>query len=440
MAGYHLFSTGEVLSAANVNDYLMKQTTMIFASASARTTALSGVLREGMVSYRTDAHILEVYNGTAWIPSDTQLTTKGDLAVYSTAPDRLAVGADGQTLVANSANASGLGWTSGNPIPNPVINSCMDIWQRGTSMAGSSTQFCADRWQAYRAVAGSTYSRQATADTTNLPNIQYCVRMSRDSGNTATNNIVLLTNFESANSIPFAGKQVTMSFYARKGANFSAASSLLNVEFDSGTGTDQNIISGYTGGLNMTASSTATLTTAWQRFSYTVTPAATTTQLGISLYWTPVGTAGAADYAEVTGVQVDVGPLALPIRRTGTTLQGELSACMRYGQELNLDSNYYGNFGCAGAFNTTTIYAQRVLPVPMRVAASSATFGAVGNFRLSSGATNIVVTSISLDTGATSQTNASFTVGVASGLTSNNYYLFQGNSSTSGKIFLNAEL
>jgi len=43
MAGYHLFSTGEVLTAANVNDYVMKQTVMVFAAAAARTTALSGV-------------------------------------------------------------------------------------------------------------------------------------------------------------------------------------------------------------------------------------------------------------------------------------------------------------------------------------------------------------------------------------------------------------
>jgi hypothetical protein len=63
---YHLFSTGEVLTASNVNSYLMNQTVMVFASASARTTALSGILTEGMISYRTDSHILEYYTGSAW--------------------------------------------------------------------------------------------------------------------------------------------------------------------------------------------------------------------------------------------------------------------------------------------------------------------------------------------------------------------------------------
>ena len=65
--GYKLFSTGEVLTAANVNNYLMKQTVMVFADAATRTTALSGVLTEGMLSYRTDGHLLERYSGSAWV-------------------------------------------------------------------------------------------------------------------------------------------------------------------------------------------------------------------------------------------------------------------------------------------------------------------------------------------------------------------------------------
>jgi len=65
--GYKLFSTGEVLTAANVNNYLMKQTVMVFADAATRTTALSGVLIEGMLSYRTDGHVHEYYDGSAWV-------------------------------------------------------------------------------------------------------------------------------------------------------------------------------------------------------------------------------------------------------------------------------------------------------------------------------------------------------------------------------------
>ena len=74
MAGYHLFASGEVLTAANTNNYLMNQTVMVFASAAARTSALTGVIAEGMVSYRTDSHVFEMYNGSAWVSPPTYPT------------------------------------------------------------------------------------------------------------------------------------------------------------------------------------------------------------------------------------------------------------------------------------------------------------------------------------------------------------------------------
>lgn len=66
-AGYKLFNTGDVLTAAQVNTYLQEQTVMVFASSTARTTALSGVLAEGMMSYLQDTNAVEVYNGTSWV-------------------------------------------------------------------------------------------------------------------------------------------------------------------------------------------------------------------------------------------------------------------------------------------------------------------------------------------------------------------------------------
>jgi hypothetical protein len=65
--GYKLFATGDVLTAAQVNTYLNEQTVMVFADSAARTTALSGVLAEGMVSYLQDTNAVEVYNGSAWV-------------------------------------------------------------------------------------------------------------------------------------------------------------------------------------------------------------------------------------------------------------------------------------------------------------------------------------------------------------------------------------
>jgi hypothetical protein len=66
-AGYKLFATGDVLTAAQVNTYLQEQTVMVFANAAARTTALSGVLAEGMVTYLKDTDALEIYSGSAWV-------------------------------------------------------------------------------------------------------------------------------------------------------------------------------------------------------------------------------------------------------------------------------------------------------------------------------------------------------------------------------------
>jgi hypothetical protein len=135
-AGYKLFATGDVLTAAQVNTYLNEQTVMVFASSAARTSALSGVLAEGMMSYLQDTNSVEVYNGTAWVSvgggggdvtevqagvgisvasgtgpipiitnSSTDLiTTAGDL-LYGTAADtvaRLGIGTAGQVLKVNS--------------------------------------------------------------------------------------------------------------------------------------------------------------------------------------------------------------------------------------------------------------------------------------------------------------------------------------------------
>jgi hypothetical protein len=169
-----------------------------------------------------------------------------------------------------------------------------------------------------------------TGDTTNLPFIQYCARAQRDNGNAATDGIYLYQSMETVNSIPFVGKTVTLSFYARKGANYSAASSGLLVALNTGTGTDQNWAS-YTGA-STAISQTATLTATWQRFSYTsASPIATTVnELAVSFGFLGVGTAGAADYFEITGVQLEVGSVVTPFRTNGETIQGELAACQRY--------------------------------------------------------------------------------------------------------------
>lgn len=144
-AGYKLFNTGDVLTAAQVNTYLQEQVVMRFANATARTTALSGVLAEGMVSYLDDVNQVQVYNGSSWVAvgGSSPLTTKGDLYTYSTTDARLAVGTNGQVLTADSTTATGLKWAAASS---------------GAATLISTTSFSAVTSQSFNNVFSSTYT------------------------------------------------------------------------------------------------------------------------------------------------------------------------------------------------------------------------------------------------------------------------------------------
>jgi len=64
-AGKKTFASGEVLTASDVNGYLMDQAVMKFADSSARGSAIAAP-SEGMVSYLDDTDQLELYDGSAW--------------------------------------------------------------------------------------------------------------------------------------------------------------------------------------------------------------------------------------------------------------------------------------------------------------------------------------------------------------------------------------
>jgi hypothetical protein len=212
---------------------------------------------------------------------------------------------------------------------NGCLNSNYSIWQRGTSVVGAGGGvYTADRWFLY---AGSqiTVTRQATGDTTNLPFIQYCARVQRNLASADATAFSYSQSFETLNSLAFAGKAVTVSFYARKGANYSPTSSLLEARVITGTGTDQNAATGYTGSANAISQS-ATLTTTWQRFSYSATLSSSLTELAVAFVMTPTGVAGAADYFEVTGVQLEIAASASAYSPNAATQAAEIAACQRY--------------------------------------------------------------------------------------------------------------
>ena len=145
-AGYKLFATGDVLTAAQVNTYLNEQTVMVFADSAARTTALSGVLAEGMMSYLQDTNAVEVYNGSAWVAVGgggltSPLTTKGDIWVYGTGDTRLPVGTDGHTLVADSSTATGLAYAAPASGGGMTLLSTTTLSGTSTTISGISTAY-----------------------------------------------------------------------------------------------------------------------------------------------------------------------------------------------------------------------------------------------------------------------------------------------------------
>ena len=114
-AGFRTFVDGDILTAAQVNTYLMQQSVMVFASAADRTSAIAAP-SEGMVTYLADNDLIEYYDGSAWQPLLDQdvIAAKGDLIV-GTGDDTVAalsVGTNGYILTADSSTATGLKWAA----------------------------------------------------------------------------------------------------------------------------------------------------------------------------------------------------------------------------------------------------------------------------------------------------------------------------------------
>lgn len=225
---------------------------------------------------------------------------------------------------------------------NVIINGGFDVWQRGTSfvMPLASPYYGADRWQMNRLGLGSgaTYSRVAT----DLTGFTYHARCQRDSGNTGTGALYLDTSFETVNVRRLQGKYLTLSFWAKAGANYSATSNALSVQLWYGTGTDSNYaITGFTGATTA-LSSNATLTTSWTRFSFTTSAVlpTTATQLAVRIFSSHTGTAGAADYYDITGVQLEAGSVATPFEFE--PFETTLRKCQRYYYKSYPQNVYFG--------------------------------------------------------------------------------------------------
>jgi len=133
--GFKTFTTGEVLTAADTNGYLM-QGILVFASAAARDAAITSP-QEGQFAYLKDTNVTTYYTGSAWANVDTTgmtnpMTTTGD-TIYSSSgstPARLGIGSTGQVLTVASGLPSWATPASGGGMT--LINS------GGTTLTGAS--------------------------------------------------------------------------------------------------------------------------------------------------------------------------------------------------------------------------------------------------------------------------------------------------------------
>jgi len=135
--GFKTFTTGEVLSATDVNGYLM-QGILVFASAAARDAAITAPA-EGQFAYLKDTNVTTYYTGSAWANVDTTgmtnpMTTTGDM-IYSSSgstPARLGIGSTGQVLTVAGGVPT---WAAGG---SPATTLTL-INTGGTTPSGSTT-------------------------------------------------------------------------------------------------------------------------------------------------------------------------------------------------------------------------------------------------------------------------------------------------------------
>ena len=118
--GRKVFTAGEVLTAANVQGYLMDQSVMVFAGTAARSSAIA-TASAGMVSFRTDGSAWEGYNGASWGPlvdTSTLLTASSTATLTNKSID------SGQlTTTVNTAAATATTYTVGTADRNELIYS-----------------------------------------------------------------------------------------------------------------------------------------------------------------------------------------------------------------------------------------------------------------------------------------------------------------------------
>jgi hypothetical protein len=376
-----------------------------------------------------------------WVTSDdanaiqnTIVDAKGDLiaASASDVPARLAVGNNGETLVADSSTSTGLSyqanWAAGK---NKIINGDFGIWQRGTTFnAITSGSYFADR---FGIIFDGTGTRNITRQsfTSGAAPVsgyesQYFLRVDQTvAGSGATFNAMyqLIENVQT-----FAGQTVTLSFWAKASSSITLPKIEVNQSFGSGGSAP----------VQTSFVTSQAITTSWTRYTMSiVVPSITGKTVGTSSslgvrFFLPINSTFTLD---IWGVQLEAGSTATAFQTATGTIQGELAACQRYYYRQTGD-NLYANFGFGTTSSATIGRIFVIPPVTMRVKPSSVDFSTVA---LYDGGSRFTASAVTINTDFNGATQAAIDV-TASGMTASRPTFIQGNGSASAFLGFSAEL
>ena len=331
-------------------------------------------------------------------PNSAPITAKGDLYTYSTVPARLAVGNDGETLVADSSQTTGLAYREDYAAgKNKIINGDFRFNQRGFTSTTTAGTYGQDRFLLGAADGTVTYTPQ-TFTTGAAPVAGYegtnFAQIVTTGQTLTTANASLQQRIESVRTL--ASQTATISFYAK--ANTGTPNIVVNLA--------QNFGSGGSPSATVTTAGTAqAITTSWARYSFTIAlpsisgkTLGTTNDgyLGVQIYVSGGSTSAAptvgiqSNTFQIWGVQVEDGSVATAFNTATGTIQGELAACQRYYQKTyNTDVNpaTNTNVGMAGFVATAADRGAVGLrfPVNMRttptvtIYSETGTSGAISN-------------------------------------------------------------
>ena len=197
-----------------------------------------------------------------------------------------------------------------------------------TPISATATYF-ADRFFAVGSGRPSTAILMAAVADTQHPRLHPGLKISRQQATRARRQSMSGRCSRPSISLRCQGQTVTLSFWAKAGANYSGGA--LTVQVIAGGSVNQSAASPRHGRLDLRRACRQHRTSgdpSMTRYQFSGVVPAAATQLAVLLSFTPSGTAGADDSISINGVQLEIGPSASAFEHLDA--QVVLEICQRY--------------------------------------------------------------------------------------------------------------